>query len=319
MVHYVGIAATSALALRYELDRWCLWLALRRTGWQQVSSDDIQAWLTTLARTRAPSTVNKSCWALRRFYGWAIVEGYVACDPWLQVTRPKAAPAWRPRFTPTERAVAHLLVQPDLNTARGIRDRAILELLYGSGMRAAEMLDVRVDQFDPRQRAIQIIGKGGVERVVVFGERTRTWLRTYIHVARPQIQQRLSSHPDRLFINGRGHPNMSYSVLRCLVRRYADAAGLPLVTAHSLRHAFATHLYEGGADLRAIQMLLGHAHLATTAIYTKVNVRALADILEDHHPRGVRYKLKGRRARASAKSATTRCSNAGPDWPVEPD
>lgn len=297
MAHYVGVAPSSILVLQYETERWCRWLEDQHLCWCDISSVDIRRWLTDLSAAYAPSTVNKRCWALRRLYQWALDHGHVACDPWLGVARPRIPYPWRPRYTPGKAAVRRLLAQPDTTTVRGVRDRAILELLYSSGLRASELLSINCYQFRRHERVLQVIGKGGADRIVVYGEEARYWLIFYLDDARPQILRRLSTHPERLFINARGHANMSYFVLRCMVRRYADAAGLPLLTAHSLRHAFATHLYEGGADLRTIQLLLGHAHLTTTALYAKVDLSRLSETIEKYHPRGARYQPQKRGAR----------------------
>jgi len=183
-----------------------------------------------------------------------------------------------------------LLLQPDTGTSRGVRDRTIIELLYASGLRASELLGLRVDQINPKERAIRVMGKGQIERMVVYGESARTWLRYYLLGTRSRLLRRTGRNHYQLFVNDKGDGNLTYGVLKSIIRRHADAAGMPLLTAHSLRHAFATHLYQGGANLRVIQMLLGHACLATTTIYAKTSAKQLTELIDRHHPRGSRYE-----------------------------
>lgn len=279
--HVDGLAMLSLREARQELIRW-----------QRVSTADLEVWLGEIVGLQARSTVDKRSWVLRRLYRWALQCGHTPTDPWLGIIRPSSPCRWRPRFTPSPDAVGRLLIHPDAGTSRGVRDRAILELLYASGLRAAELLGLRVDQINAAERAIRVIGKGQVERMVVYGESARTWLRNYLLGARGRLLQRIGRHSHQLFVNDKGSGTLSYAALRAIIRRHADAVGLPLLTAHSLRHAFATHLYQGGTNLRVIQMLLGHACIATTTIYAKTSTKHLTELLDRHHPRGARYEAE---------------------------
>lgn len=283
-----GLAASTITVVRYELVRWHAWLARRGRHWLHVTADDLCAWLRCVVSTQSHATADKRIWVLRRLYGWAVQEGWLLASPWERIARPRSPPPWRPRFTPSHCAVQRLLAQPDTLTARGIRDRAILELLYASGLRASELLALTVCQVrsGAAERCIRIMGKGGYERLVVYGEPAAVWMRHYVQVARRWLLS-TQSGLDQFFVNEGGR--LSYKALRTMVRRYADAAGLPLLTAHSLRHAFATHLYQGGAGLRAIQMLLGHVSVETTTVYTRPEVEWLREFIERHHPRGEHY------------------------------
>lgn len=284
--HVDGLAQLSLREVRLELERWRRWLTASERSWHEVTSTDIREWLSEIVGQQARSTVNKRSWVLRRLYRWGRQCDLVAVDPWLEVARPRYPYRWQPRFTPGRAAIDRLLRQPDTGTSLGVRDRAILELLYATGLRAAELLSLYCHQINPRERAIRVLGKGGVERMVVYGESARTWLRYYLLGARGRLLQHSGSQVDKLFVHHRGRGPLSYSVLSRTIKRYAVAAELPLLTAHSLRHAFATHLYQGGADLRTIQMLLGHACLTTTTVYARPSVSQLIEVLERHHPRG---------------------------------
>lgn len=290
--HVDGLAMLSIREARRELIRWQRWLDMRGLTWQQVSSADLTVWLGEIVGLQARSTVDKRSWVLRRLYRWALQCGHTSTDPWLRIARPSSPYRWRPRFTPSPDAVMRLLIQPDTGTFRGVRDRAILELLYASGLRAAELLSLRVDQINAAERAIRVIGKGQIERMVVYGESAQTWLRYYLLGARSRLLQPVGRPSIQLFVNDKGSGSLSYAVLRAIIRRHADAAGLPLLTAHSLRHAFATHLYQGGANLQVIQMLLGHACIATTTIYAKTSAKHLTKLLDRHHPRGALYEAR---------------------------
>ena len=167
-----------------------------------------------------------------------------------------------------------------------------MELLYATGLRAAELLSLQVWQVPTdrlQTRAIHVVGKGDRERLVVFGERARAWLRYYAVIARPELMMG-RGQASQFFVHPRGTSHrMSHDTLSSIVRKYAAMAEMPLMTPHSFRHAFATHLYEGGADLRTIQMLLGHACLTTTCVYAKTSPDLLRQLLEAHHPRGKNY------------------------------
>lgn len=286
----VGISPLSLKVVGLELRRWQRWLDLHRLGWTEVTASHIRCWLGDIPQARASSTVINRCWVLRRLYGWGVSEGYLGINPWARIVAPRRAAPWRPRYTPTRRHIATLLALPDTGTLHGLRDRAIIELLYGSGLRAAELLALECHQMQSGQRAIRIVGKGGVERIVVYGEHAKIWLERYFAIARPRLLAFSGTGWQRqFFVNDTHSGSLSYWALHRTLKNYARLAGLPLLTAHSLRHAFATHLYENGANLRVIQILLGHASLATTTVYARPSTDLLRQLIEHHHPRGIYY------------------------------
>jgi integrase/recombinase XerD len=185
---------------------------------------------------------------------------------------------------------------PDPVTLDGIRDRVMIELLYATGIRSHELLSMQVHSVWLSERRAAVIGKGNKERLVVLNESAAKWLGYYLKVVHPRLlrRRRLASIPTKsdgcVFPSTRVPAPLSYGTLRLRIKEYALQANMPLLTAHTLRRAFATHLYQGGADLRSIQLLLGHAHLATTTLYTQALTPRLHEIIEMHHPRGSLYK-----------------------------
>ena len=294
-----GLADLSIYTMQVELSAWARWLLELGTTWEGVTPDVIRQWLG-LHVGFADATMVKKTWVLRSFYAWAHRLQLIDSDPWSTIARPRSIRPWQPRFIPGVAAVERLLTQPDVMTPLGIRDRAILELLYASGLRATELLGLECQQITcgAATRTIHVVGKGRKERIVVYCEPASCWLTYYMRVARPELLLRSGRHSValRFFIHSSKSGILTYGVFQRLVRRYANAAGLPLVTAHSLRHAFATHLYQGGADLKVIQMLLGHSRLATTCIYARPSTEYLSEFIERHHPRGINY-VPLRRAR----------------------
>ena len=227
---------------------------------------------------------------MRRLYRWAALEGLVDEDPWRRIVRPVNPPQWHPRYVPSRSQVMDLLLQPDTCTQKGIRDRAILELLYGAGLRASELISLNMHQVSAglEDGCIQVMGKGQRERLVIYGKHAAYWLRHYMKEARWALLRKAGT-VEQFFVNDTPSGELTYPVLRRTVKRYAGAAGMPLVTAHALRHAFATHLYQNGANLRVIQMLLGHAMLQTTTVYARACTEHLRGLIERHHPRGELY------------------------------
>ena len=292
-MHLHGLTFSSIHTMRIELNGWLRWLNARGIAWDGVTPSDIRLWLGHY-REYADSTMQKKTAILRSLYRWAREHELVESDPWQPIVRVRNKRPWRPRFTPSIRAVDLLLSQPDVTTMIGVRDRAILELLYATGLRAAELLGLACHQvaIGDSDRIIAVMGKGQKERIVIYGRTAQTWLRYYLRVARPQLLARAEIPAGRVtqfFVHPGYMGSLSYQNFRRMVRDYADAAGLPLLTAHSLRHAFATHLYQGGANLRIIQELLGHSHLATTCIYARPAPELMLTFIEHFHPRGIHY------------------------------
>jgi integrase/recombinase XerD len=233
------------------------------------------------------SSSNRRLTVLKRYFRWALRERIISADPTLKLLTAKSVP--RSVKTLTEAQVESLLAAPDVDTPLGLRDRAMLELIYASGLRVSELVGLKVLNVSLNEHVLRTFGKGSKERLVPFGEHASDWLKRYLQEARPEI---LKGHPtDDLFVTARGaNPGsgMSRVSFWMIVKKHALAAGIPTSTLspHTLRHAFATHLLNHGADLRAVQMLLGHADISTTTIYTHVARERLKTIHAQHHPRG---------------------------------
>jgi integrase/recombinase XerD len=219
---------------------------------------------------------------MRRFYRYALRENLVSSDPTLQIESPKL-----PRSLPkslNEQEVEDLLNAPNINESIGVRDRAMLELLYASGLRVSELVTVKVNEVSTQDGVVRVTGKGSKTRLVPMGQEAADWIDKYLKQARPDIlQKRLC---DALFVTNRASA-MTRQAFWYLIKRYAMLAGITKhMSPHVLRHAFATHLLNHGADLRVVQMLLGHADISTTQIYTHVARERLKQLHSVHHPRG---------------------------------
>lgn len=241
------------------------------------------AWLrdtpSATGRTYAPRTIARTLAAVRGFHRFLVAEGLAALDPTADVTGPRV-PRSLPRALSAEQ-VERLLASPENTTAGGMRDRALLELLYGAGLRISELVALDVDDVDRTQRTVRCMGKGRRERIVPFGRPAADAVSTLIVRGRMQ----LGATGPWLFPNQRGGRLTRQGAWK-LVKRHADAAGLgALVSPHTLRHSFATHLLDGGADVRVVQELLGHASVNTTQIYTHVSTTRLRSVYERAHPR----------------------------------
>jgi integrase/recombinase XerD len=228
--------------------------------------------------------------ALRGFYAFAGAHLGFARDPTDDLLNPKVGLALPKALS--EREVEALLAAPDARSALGLRDRAMLELLYASGLRVSELVALARDRIDLGSGMLRVTGKGGKERLVPFGQKAAQWLSRYLAEVRPELDRRRSPH---LFLSSRGSA-MTRQRFWQLVEKYGRAAGVRTrLTPHRLRHSFATHLLEHGADLRALQMMLGHADIATTQIYTQVSRSRLRRIYDEFHPRAGKVR-RGKRA-----------------------
>lgn len=250
---------------------------------QDARLDDFVAWFGSL-RNRGVKARSQARYhaALRRFYGYLEQVGEIGIDPTLRLSKPIPAKPL-PRI-PSHAAIESLLSIRNLNSNIGLRDKSLLELLYATGMRAAEAAALSINDFDFKNRVARIMGKGNRERIVIYGEEAAFWLDLYLVRARPAL--RLNSKSNRMFLSARGR-DMSVSTLRQMVMRRAQEA-MPDrggISTHSLRHAFATHLLEAGVGIEVIQMLLGHASITSTQIYTHVATAHSQGIHQAHHPR----------------------------------
>ena len=232
------------------------------------------------------STANRRLTVFKRFFRWALRQNLLSTDPTLKLQSAKQA--LRVPKTLSEAQVEALLDAPDVHTALGVRDRAMLELLYASGLRVSELVGLQVFALGLNDNVVRVMGKGSKERLVPYGEVASPWLRAYLGEARSTLLA--GRQTDALFVTTKGAQAggaMSRVMFWMLIKKYAVLAGITApLSPHTLRHAFATHLLNHGADLRAVQLLLGHDDISTTTIYTHVARERLAQLHAQHHPRG---------------------------------
>ena len=234
-----------------------------------------------MARGLAPQSVARSVAAVRGFYGFLVLDRRLEHNPAEDIRPPRAWPAL-PKFLSMDE-VDRLIAQPDVSMPRGLRDRALIELLYATGMRVSELVGVRAMDLHLDEQYLTCVGKGDKERLIPIGDAASAAIRRYQREARPVLLKRRSS--PRLFLNARGGPLSRVGFWK-IIKAHGRHAGLPrTLSPHVLRHSFATHLLERGADLRAIQMMLGHADLSTTQIYTHVLEARIRTIYDRFHPR----------------------------------
>lgn len=277
-----GLSENSLSAYRRDLRVLAHYLAENKLTFIELSREHVQAFLAERfsAGLSARSTSRLlSC--VRGFYRWLLREGYVSANPLSHVSNPKLG---RPLpKSLSEHDVESLLAAPTLEDSLGLRDRAMLELLYACGLRVSELVGVRMDQLNLRQGVLRVLGKGSKERIIPMGEHAQAWLLRYERSARPDLLANPSS--DWLFLSRRGH-TMTRQTFWYRVKHWAAKAGISTpLSPHTLRHAFATHLLNHGADIRSVQMLLGHSDLSTTQIYTHVATLRLKQLHAIHHPR----------------------------------
>ncbi len=246
----------------------------------ELAHEDIAGWLERLRKQeRTPRTIARKLSSARAFCRFLLDWTRMESDP--SAAQEVPSPGRRLPVSLTRDETDRLMRQPDLSTPSGLRDRAMLELMYASGLRVSELVSLKMMDLDLDEGLVRCIGKGNRERVVPFGEEAGLWLRLYLEAARPRLVRKPS---ECVFVSARG-PLTRVGFWK-IVRRYASSAGITTkVTPHVLRHSFATHLLDGGADLRIIQELLGHASLSTTQIYTHVGRAALEEAFRRAHPR----------------------------------
>lgn len=278
-----GLAENTLLAYRRDLNAFSEWLNLNsKKTLTEADSATIQSWFTAEHSNTRTSTANRRLATLRRFYGWAIRQGLIQADPCMGLQSAKQAPRFP--HTLSEQQVENLLKAPDLRTNLGLRDRAMLETLYATGLRVSELVNLQLLSISLTEGVVRVtMGKGGKDRLVPLGAEAQHHIETYIAQARPALlAERKSPH---LFVTARSGA-MTRQSFWLIVKKYAVLAGInaPL-SPHVLRHAFATHLLNHGADLRVVQMLLGHSDISTTQIYTHVARERLKKLHAQHHPR----------------------------------
>jgi integrase/recombinase XerD len=279
-----GLAKNSLDAYRRDMRLFSAWLEAKRPGrgLLGVAPEDLASYFAERHPDTKPSSANRRLSVLKRFYALALRRNAVTEDPCL-----KMATARQPaRFvhTLTESQVDALLGAPDVSTPLGLRDRTMLELMYASGLRVSELVALKIVELSLNDGVLRITGKGAKTRLVPFGGEARQWIERYLNDARGIILG--GQVDDALFVTSRGGP-MTRQMFWVLIKKHAQKAGIraPL-SPHTLRHAFATHLLNHGADLRVVQLLLGHSDISTTQIYTHVARERLKHLHAAHHPRG---------------------------------
>lgn len=278
-----GLSRNTLQAYRNDLKGFSAWLAERGLGLLIASRADLLDYLAFRVRTGAsPRTSARLLSSMRRFYALQIRDERLAEDPCHDIDAPKLG---RPLpDSLSEGEVDRLLAAPDCADALGLRDRAMLELLYATGLRVTELVELTRPRLHLDQGVVRVLGKGGKERLVPVGEEALDWVERYLSDARPVLLG--AGKSDILFLTRR-RDGMTRQAFWHLIKRYAAQAGIRAhLTPHTLRHAFATHLLNHGADLRVIQMLLGHSDLSTTQIYTHIAQARLQELHKRHHPRG---------------------------------
>jgi integrase/recombinase XerD len=278
-----GLSDNTLSAYRKDLELFHSWLLSRHTTLLAAGEQDVLAYLSHLLQQGMKATTSaRRLSSLRRYYRFLTRQGLVPIDPTLNVDLPKL-----PRLLPgalTELQVCSLLEAPDVAQPLGLRDRAMLELMYGSGLRVSELVSLMQDHLDLQRGLLRIMGKGSKERLVPLGEPAQEWLGSYLRQARPTLAR--GGNSDEVFLSGQAR-GMTRQTFWHRVKKYALEAGVRgNISPHTLRHAFATHLLNHGADLRVVQMLLGHSSLSTTQIYTHVANFRLQQLHQAHHPRG---------------------------------
>lgn len=281
-----GLSHNTLTSYRTDLVKLGAWLVQRQCAnglFSNATQADLLAFLShRISHGIKASTTGRELSCMKRFYRYLLRQGKISSDPTVNIDSPKVS-----RHLPTsltEPEVDALLAAPDIQQPLGLRDRAMLEMLYATGLRVTELVGLQASQVRQDMGIVHIMGKGNKERLVPFGDEALHWMNLYMQQARPLILA--GKHSTRLFVTTRGDA-MSRQAFWYLIKRYADQAGIakPL-SPHTLRHAFATHLLNHGADLRVVQLLLGHTDISTTQIYTHVARERLKRLHREHHPRG---------------------------------
>lgn len=277
-----GLSRNTLDAYGRDLRLFADWLARTHgVGIDAAAERHINGYLAARSDGK-PTSANRRLSVFRRYYAWALREHRVSVDPTMRIHSAKQAP----RFPSTlsEAQVEALLAAPDVDTPLGLRDRTMLELMYASGLRVSELVALKTVEVGLNEGVVRVMGKGSKERLVPFGEEAHGWIARYLRDARPALMGARAA--DALFVTARAE-GMTRQQFWNIIKRHARAADVQTpLSPHTLRHAFATHLINHGADLRVVQLLLGHADISTTQIYTHVARERLKTLHATHHPRG---------------------------------
>jgi integrase/recombinase XerD len=281
-----GLSRNTLAAYRRDLTLYARWLTARGRTLLQTTETDLNGYFAARHAATRATTANRRLTVFKRYFRWALRERQIDTDPTLRLQA--ARQPLRVPKTLTEAQVEALLAAPGEDTPLALRDRTMLELMYASGLRVSELVGLKTFNVSLSEHVLRVFGKGNKERLVPFGEVAALWLQRYLQEARPLLLA--GKQTDDLFVTLRGTragEAMTRMMFWVIVRKHAVAAGITApLSPHTLRHAFATHLLNHGADLRAVQMLLGHADISTTTIYTHVARERLKTLHAQHHPRG---------------------------------
>ncbi len=277
-----GLARATLAAYRSDLALFSAWLEQRGLALRSAGSAELATYLAEFSRRSKPASQRRLLAAWRRYYRQLLANGEIAIDPTLQLDSP--LPGQRFPRTITEAQVQSLLTAPDIDSATGLRDRCMLEVLYAAGLRVSELVELKLFALGLNEGVLKVIGKGNKERLVPVGEIALDWLERYLRDARPALLGGRSC--DELFVTRLGS-GMTRQMFWRIIKRHALQAGIDpeKISPHTIRHAFATHLLNHGADLRVVQLLLGHADISTTQVYTHVARERLKQLHARHHPR----------------------------------
>jgi integrase/recombinase XerD len=277
-----GLSRNTLAAYRRDLTLYARWLAERGRQLPATGEEDLTGYFSARHGESKATTANRRLTVFKRYFRWALRERLITDDPTLRLQ--SARQPLRVPKTLTEAQVEALLAAPDVDTPLGLRDRTMLELIYASGLRVSELVTLKAYHVGLNEGVLRVMGKGSKERLVPFGQVASDWIERYLADARGAILAGQQS--EDLFVTARGQ-GMTRAMFWVIVKKHARAASITApLSPHTLRHAFATHLLNHGADLRAVQMLLGHADISTTTIYTHVARERLKLLHAQHHPRG---------------------------------
>ncbi len=286
-IHYLrverGLSENTLKSYQIDLENTLTFLKRSRSSWQDVDQYDLLNYLEKLQETnKSRNTIIRNVSSLREFFSYLVQFSFIKSDPMQKIDSPKKAKTLPDVLTVKE--VNKLLSMPDTSKKLGIRDRAILETLYATGLRVSELVNLKLEDLHLPMSLIQVLGKGDKERIIPLNDVAIKWINRYFDDVRDQL---LSKHPDSdaVFLNAHGRHMTRQSIWQ-MIKKYVKLAGIKRhVTPHTLRHSFATHLLENGADLRIVQELLGHANISTTQIYTHMSRKHLNEVYQKYHPR----------------------------------
>lgn len=278
-----GLSDNSLQSYRHDLLHLQHRLAKKGSALKAATREDLLSVLANeVQQGKSPRSVSRYLSAYRQFYRWLVREGTISVDPVALIESPKTGRGLPKALTETQ--VESLLAAPDMDTSLGIRDRAMLELMYATGLRVSELVGLEISNLNLNQCIVRVMGKGRKERLVPLGDEALESLRMYLSDSRPGLLK--GAQCDSVFVTTR-KAGMTRQAFWYMIKRYASQCGVPQkLSPHMLRHSFATHLLNHGADLRVVQLLLGHSDLSTTQIYTHIAREGLKRLHEAHHPRG---------------------------------